>query len=94
MSNNKNKQILKEIISIPKYILLGLIKIYQKTLSFDHGLAGKMFPGVKVCIYEPSCSQYGYEAVEKYGVIKGGFKATRRVLSCNPMSKGGYDPLK
>jgi putative membrane protein insertion efficiency factor len=41
----------------------------------------------------PSCSQYGYEAIEKYGVIKGGFLSFWRILRCNPFSKGGYDPI-
>ena len=43
--------------------------------------------------YIPSCSQYGLEAIEKYGVIKGGLLAAWRILRCNPFSKGGYDPV-
>ncbi len=45
------------------------------------------------CIYIPTCSQYGIEAIEKYGVIKGGYLTTKRILRCNPLSKGGYDPV-
>lgn len=45
------------------------------------------------CPYYPSCSQYGLEAVEKYGAFKGGILAAYRILRCNPFSKGGYDPV-
>lgn len=45
------------------------------------------------CPYIPSCSQYGLEAVEKYGPVKGGAMAAWRILRCNPFSSGGYDPV-
>lgn len=77
-----------------KYILLFLIKIYQATLSLDHGLAGKLFPNTRVCIYHPSCSMYGYESIKKYGTFIGVPMATWRILRCGPWSQGGYDPVK
>jgi len=77
-----------------KYILLLFIKIYQKTLSLDHGLLGKLFPGYRVCIYHPSCSEYGYESIRRYGTFIGGFLTVKRVMSCGPWSEGGYDPVK
>ena len=46
------------------------------------------------CKYEPTCSDYAIQAIEKYGFFKGCFKAAVRILKCNPFSKGGYDPLK
>ena len=46
------------------------------------------------CKYVPTCSQYALEAIEKYGVIKGGLMSIRRILRCNPFSKGGFDPVK
>ena len=46
------------------------------------------------CKFYPTCSEYTKQAVEKYGVIKGGTKGIIRILKCNPFSKGGYDPLK
>ena len=46
------------------------------------------------CKYSPTCSQYTVEAIEKYGVLKGGFLGTWRLLRCNPFSKGGFDPVK
>ncbi len=76
-----------------KKIILKLIKIYQKTLSPDTGwLAYKNKYGH--CKYYPTCSNYTYQAIEKYGVIKGLLKGFSRILKCNPLSKGGYDPLK
>ena len=45
------------------------------------------------CPYFPSCSEYGMEAIEKHGAIKGSFLAIYRILRCNPFSKGGYDPV-
>jgi putative membrane protein insertion efficiency factor len=46
------------------------------------------------CKYYPSCSEYTRQAIEKYGCIKGIFLGGKRILKCNPFSKGGYDPLK
>ena len=45
------------------------------------------------CPYFPTCSEYGLEAVEKYGALKGGLLALWRIMRCNPFSKGGYDPV-
>lgn len=68
-----------------KRFILYLIKMYKKGIS-------PMFP--PRCKYVPSCSQYALEAIEKYGVIKGGLKSAWRILRCNPFSRGGFDPLK
>lgn len=76
-----------------RLFVLRLIKIYQKTLSFDYGIFRHLFPH-GFCRFYPTCSEYGYQAVEKYGVIKGGMLALWRILRCNPWNKGGYDPLK
>ena len=58
----------------------------------------KILPAVSVSfkdneMYFPTCSEYGLEAVEKYGALKGGLLAVWRILRCNPFSKGGYDPV-
>ena len=64
-----------------------LVKFYQRFLSPENF-------GIKVCRFTPSCSTYMYQAVEKYGVIKGGFKGLWRIVRCNPFNKGGHDPVK
>lgn len=46
------------------------------------------------CKYEPTCSEYAKQAIQKYGTKKGSILAIKRILRCNPFSKGGYDPLK
>ena len=68
-----------------KRILLSCIRFYQKHLS---GLKG-----YSSCKFYPTCSKYSIEAIEKYGAVKGGFLALRRIIRCNPFSKGGYDPV-
>lgn len=77
----------------PRYLAVKIIKIYQKTLSFDHGLFKVFYPH-GFCRFRPTCSEYAIQAVEKYGFIKGGFKALWRVSRCNPFNPGGFDPLK
>ena len=67
-----------------KSFLIKLIKFYQKNIS---GLKSTK------CPYIPSCSQYGLEAIEKYGAFKGSLLALWRIIRCNPFSKGGYDPV-
>ena len=76
-----------------KKIILLFIKFYQRTISLDHGFLSKLFP-YGYCRYKPTCSNYTYQAVEKYGVIKGITIGIWRILRCNPLSKGGWDPVK
>lgn len=84
---------MNKLIYYPRFFVLKLIKIYQKTLSFDHGFVKYLFPH-GYCRFKPTCSEYGYQAVEKYGIIKGGLMSFIRILRCNPFNKGGWDPLK
>ena len=67
-----------------KYIMIRMIRFCQKYLS--------PLKSTK-CPYYPTCSQYGLEAIQKYGAVKGGLLALWRILRCNPFSKGGYDPV-
>ena len=83
---------LKVFFYYPRLFVLKLIRLYQKTLSFDHGLLKIFFPH-GYCRFYPTCSEYGYQAVEKYGIIKGGIMALWRILRCNPFAKGGHDPV-
>ena len=63
---------------------IALIRFYQKHIS--------PYKGTK-CPYNPTCSNYALQAVEKYGVVQGGFLALCRIIRCNPFSHGGYDPV-
>ncbi len=78
---------------VPKHFLLFSIRLYQSTLSLDHGLL-KIFRPYGHCRFHPTCSEYGYQAIEKYGVIKGSYLTAGRVLRCHPWNKGGHDPVK
>jgi len=71
--------------------VIKLICIYQKTLSLDHGFFKFLYPH-GFCRFKPTCSEYAIGAIEKFGLIKGSFKAIWRVMRCNPWSAGGYDP--
>lgn len=84
---------MKGIFVLPRIFALKIIEIYQKTLSFDHGFLKYMFPN-GYCRYKPTCSQYAYQAIAKYGLIRGGIMGAWRVMRCNPWSKGGEDPIK
>lgn len=78
---------------LPRRLVVSLIRFYQKTISPDHGLFHFLSPH-GFCRFSPSCSQYGLEAISKYGVVKGGIMTSWRILRCNPWNKGGYDPVK
>ena len=67
-----------------KNLMIKMIRFYQKYLS---PLKSTRCP----CI--PTCSQYGLEAIEKYGALKGGLLALWRIIRCNPFSHGGFDPV-
>jgi hypothetical protein len=77
-----------------KKLALKLIIFYQKYLSLDQGFLGKIFGYVRVCRFEPTCSQYTYEAIEKYGFFKGSVLGFKRIIRCHPFNKGGHDPVK
>lgn len=66
-----------------KKILIKIIRLYQKIPGNFHGY----------CKHIPSCSNYMIEAIDKYGVIKGGFLGVKRILKCNPFGTSGYDPV-
>jgi len=84
----------KNIINLPKNIAKLLIRIYQKTLSFDHSFwAPYLAGGYRVCIFTPSCSEYTYQSIDRFGLLKGGWMGFKRILRCNPLSKGGFDPV-
>jgi putative membrane protein insertion efficiency factor len=68
-----------------KFIPLAIIRFYQYTIS----------PLLKPsCRFEPSCSQYGIDAVNKYGAFKGSWMSLKRIMRCHPWGGSGYDPVK
>lgn len=75
-------------------IFLGAICFYQKYLSFDSGWARWLFITDRVCRFRPSCSEYTYQAIAKYGILLGALRGLRRIIRCHPWSEGGFDPLK
>jgi hypothetical protein len=73
------------IWTVFRFPVLAIILLYQKTLS-------KVLPG-DTCRYYPSCSHYSYQAIYKYGVLRGILMGSWRILRCNPFSQGGFDPV-
>ncbi|MBN1644366.1 MAG: membrane protein insertion efficiency factor YidD [Dehalococcoidales bacterium] len=67
-----------------KEICLKLIRLYQSTIS-------RVLPSS--CRFTPTCSQYTYEAITKYGIFKGVWMGAKRIARCNPFNDGGYDPV-
>ena len=66
-----------------KYLIVGVIKIYQYLPLNSH----------KLCRFNPTCSEYMIEAIKKYGTIKGLYLGIKRILRCHPKGKYGYDPV-
>ncbi len=67
-----------------KYILIGLIKVYQMFPTSLHNS----------CRHIPTCSNYGIEAINEYGSIKGSLLTLKRIIKCNPLFPSGYDPVR
>ena len=76
--------VIMRVKRLPADFLILLIRLYQITLSPWLG---------KSCRYTPTCSNYGIEAIKKYGFFKGGWLTFKRILSCNPWGGSGYDPV-
>lgn len=76
-----------------KKFILKSIRFYQKYLSFGGSLAKYLFITDSACRFIPSCSEYTYEAVFKYGIIKGLFLGLKRIIRCHPFAKGGFDKV-
>ncbi|MGD9901477.1 MAG: membrane protein insertion efficiency factor YidD [Spirochaetales bacterium] len=78
------QKIVKILLYPIKLLLIGLIYFYKIFIS-------PILP--KSCIYTPTCSTYSLEAIKRFGPIKGSFLSAKRIISCNPMAKGGFDPV-
>ena len=71
------------LLRLPAWVLIGMVRVYQWTLS---PLVGRH------CRFYPTCSQYFIESVRKYGAVKGTWRGVLRIGRCHPWHPGGYDP--
>lgn len=78
------------LLFLPRLPFLWLIRLYQRTLSPDHGFFKSLFKH-GYCRFYPSCSEYGYQTIKKRGLFVGVPKTIWRILRCNPWNKGGVD---
>jgi uncharacterized protein len=76
---------MQNMCQFPQLITVQLLRVYKWAIS-------PLLP--PACRYVPTCSEYAMEAVERYGVFRGGWKALARLLRCHPFARGGYDPVE
>jgi uncharacterized protein len=77
-----------------KYLVLKLIKIYQKSSFLKKAIFKTFLLNENSCCFYPTCSEYCYQAILKYGIINGSLRGLRRIFKCHPFSKGGVDLVK
>jgi putative membrane protein insertion efficiency factor len=76
-------QVWQHVVAVPRWAVIALVRCYQ------FGISPWLGPR---CRYQPTCSQYFIEAVEKYGVLRGVGRGVRRICRCHPWGGSGYDP--
>jgi len=74
--------------------VLKLIRSYQRSRFFHQPVFKALFLSDAACRFTPTCSHYSYQAIQKYGILKGGLLSLKRIFKCHPWSKAGQDPLK
>ena len=77
-------------MKLARRLVVGLIRVYQRTLSLDHGPFRGLRPQGQ-CKYHPTCSMYAVQAIERFGVLRGGWLAIKRLVRCHPWAVGGVD---
>lgn len=76
-------RIVSALLRLPRRLAIACIRVYQKTAPLRPPM----------CRYQPSCSEYAAQAMDKYGVAAGFALGLRRIIRCNPFTSGGYDPV-
>ena len=84
---------IKTIFYYFRFVAIFFILLYQRLFSPDHSFWSKHFYPHGYCKFQPSCSEYGKQAIKKYGIFIGGIKTSWRILRCNPWNKGGEDKI-
>ncbi|MEK7540003.1 MAG: membrane protein insertion efficiency factor YidD [Patescibacteria group bacterium] len=74
-----------------KKLILGLIRLYQRTLSPDHGIFSQVT--AYGCKFYPTCSEYAHQAISRHGVTSGGLMGLKRIGRCHPFTAGGVDEV-
>lgn len=83
----------KQNKSVFTHTVLGMIRFYQRYLSPDTGLLKKLWLVDSACRFRPTCSEYTYQAIERYGIICGSWLGLKRIVRCHPWNAGGWDPV-
>jgi len=74
-------------------VFLGFIRLYQRSFLFRCSFLKVLFLSDAACRFHPSCSEYAYQAIKRYGIIWGSWLAFKRIIRCHPWFRGGYDPV-
>ena len=77
-----------------KKVFLVLIKAYQRSWLYRSSILKSLFLSDGSCRFRPTCSVYAYQAIDRYGIIRGGLLGLKRIFKCHPLSQGGFDPVK
>ncbi len=76
-----------------KRLVLASIRFYQRYLSPDTGILRSLWLVDSACRFRPTCSEYAYQAINRYGILRGSLLGVKRIVRCHPWNAGGYDPL-
>lgn len=75
-------------------LALFLIKTYQKSFFARSEILKALFLSEAACRFRPTCSEYTYQAIDRYGIMRGSLLGLKRITKCHPWNKGGFDPVR